>query len=127
MKKLFIILVILAMAVSIVNADQLKWNASVGATGYTVYWGTETGLYPFNEDVGNVLEIGVAGQDGVLRDHFKLNPGTWNFVVRAYNSIGDSDDSNIANLSIAENVQPEDVFPIQIVVPATTTITITQD
>ena len=128
MKKILLIAVlILVMAVS-VNAATLKWDASTGEVdGYIVYWGTETGVYPFHENVGNVLEVGTPNQDGALAEHFQLNPGTWYFVVRAYNTIGESGDSNIADLTITENIQPEDNFPIKIVVPATTTITITNN
>ena len=123
-----ILAVLILMFCTMANADVLRWDASTGdVAGYTVYWGTDTGVYPNHENVGNVLEIGTPNQDGALAEHFQLNPGTWHFVVRTYNVAGESGDSNIANLAIAENVQPEDNFPIKIVVPATTTITITQD
>jgi len=127
MKKL-IVLLILAMAVAISNADVLRWDTSTGdVDGYTVYWGNEAGVYPFHEDVGNVLEVGTPNVDGALAEHFELNPGTWYFIVRAYNVSGESGDSNIADLAVAGRVITDDVFPIKIVVPATTTITITQD
>jgi len=126
MKKL-IVLLILAMTVTL-NADVLRWDASTGEVdGYSVYWGTETGVYPFHKDVGNVLEVGIPNQDGALAEHFQLNPGTWYFVVRAYNTIGESGDSNIADLSIAESEQPEDIFPVKLVVPGDVTITITRE
>ena len=129
MKKLivFLTMLILAMAVT-VNADMLKWDASTGdVEGYNIYYGNESGVYPFHEDVGNVLEVGTPNVDGALAEHFELNPGTWYFIVRAYNVSGESGDSNIADLAVAGRVITDDVFPIKIVVPATTTITITQD
>ena len=129
MKKLilFLAMVIMAMAVS-VQADVMRWDASTGdVDGYKIYYGNEAGVYPFHEDVGNVLEVGTPNVDGALAEHFELNPGTWYFIVRAYNISGESGDSNIADLSIAGRVITDDVFPIKIVVPATTTITITQD
>ena len=129
MKKLilFLTMVIMAMAVS-VQADVMRWDASIGdVDGYKIYYGNEAGVYPFHEDVGNVLEVGTPNVDGALAEHFELNPGTWYFIVRAYNISGESGDSNIADLSIAGRVITDDVFPIKIVVPATTTITITQD
>ena len=124
---LFLTMVIMAMAVS-VQADVMRWDASIGdVDGYKIYYGNEAGVYPFHEDVGNVLEVGTPNVDGALAEHFELNPGTWYFIVRAYNISGESGDSNIADLSIAGRVITDDVFPIKIVVPATTTITITQD
>ena len=117
----------MAMAVS-VQADVMRWDASTGdVDGYKIYYGNEAGVYPFHEDVGNVLEVGTPNVDGALAEHFELNPGTWYFIVRAYNISGESGDSNIADLSIAGRVITDDVFPIKIVVPATTTITITQE
>ena len=129
MKKLilFLTMVIMAMAVS-VQADVMRWDASTGdVDGYTIYYGNESGVYPFHEDVGNVLEVGTPNVDGALAEHFELNPGTWYFIVRAYNVSGESGDSNIADLAVAGRVITDDVFPIKIVVPATTTITITQE
>jgi len=125
---LLIIGIVLLIGVCSVSADVLRWDASTGdVDGYQVYWGNVPSVYPFTEDVGNVLEVGTPDQDGALADHFKLNPGTWYFIVRAYNTSGESGDSNVADMTIAENIQPENNFPIKIVVPATTTITITNN
>ena len=128
MKKIqmLIIFLVLFFAVSL-NAEVLRWDAATAADGYRVYWGNVPGEYPFLTDVGNVLEVGTPNQDGALEEYFQLNPGTWYFIIRAYNTAGESGDSNIANHTIAESDTPEDNFPIKIVVPATVTITITNN
>ena len=127
MKKMFMVVLMILMLAGIASAELLKWDASTGAVdGYVVYYGTTTGVYPFSEDVGNVLAVGVENQDGALAEHFKLNPGTWYFIVRAYNIAGESGDSNTADLVIEGHVPPDDAYPIKIVVPSTTTITITR-
>ena len=127
MKKMFMVVLMILMLAGIASAELLKWDASTGnVDGYVVYYGTKTGVYPFSEDVGNVLAVGVENQDGALAEHFKLNPGTWYFIVRAYNIAGESGDSNTAALVIEGHIPPDDAYPIKIVVPSTTTITITR-
>lgn len=128
MKRLILaILLILVMAVS-VNADMLKWDASTGdVTGYRIYYGTETGIYPHNEDIGNVTEFGTEGVDGTLAELLDLNPGTWYIIVRAYNGTGESGDSNIADLTMIGDVPPDGSHPIKIEVPGPATLLIYQN
>src|SRR4029450_11126627 len=59
----------------------LAWDPSSdpGVTGYTLYWGHQSGSYPSSKNVGNVTQAQLAGlTDGM----------PYYFVVRAYNSSG---------------------------------------
>ncbi len=117
MKRLLLILVILAMAVT-VNAADLRFEASIGADGYNAYWGTVPGEYPNNLDLGDVTEV----LD--IENTFELNPGTTYFIVKAYNAVGESDASNVAEYAITIYEPPADNLPIKITRPATITIII---
>lgn len=112
MKRLILwIILVLAMAAP-VTAATLKWDVSTGAEGYYVYYGTETGVYPAREDVGNVTEV------PDIVNAFGLGSNTeYFFTVSAYNLAGESDNSNEANYTT----------PIVLSVPGTVTITITQE
>jgi hypothetical protein len=127
MKKFILIAIMILAFVFPAGADVLRWDASDRADGYIVYWGTVEGSYPNHTDVGNVLEVGTSGQGGALAEYFFLSPGTTFFTVTAYNIMGESGNGNVVNLVIEEYTPPEDVFPIKITVPATVTITITND
>ncbi|OME77638.1 hypothetical protein BK120_25530 [Paenibacillus sp. FSL A5-0031] len=59
---------------------KLNWSAAAGATGYSVQYGTQSGVYTKQLNAGNVTEFNVAG----------LAAGTYYFVVKAYNSYGES-------------------------------------
>ncbi len=63
----------------------LAWDASPGATGYRVYYGTAPGSYPQSVDVGNVTETTLT----TLGDCTE-----WYFAVTAYNDAGESGYSN---------------------------------
>ena len=71
----------------------LKWDASTGEViGYKVYYGTKTGEYTESKDVGNVTQYSLT--------ELNLTQGlTYYFMVRAYNDLGESDDSNITSYS----------------------------
>src|SRR4026208_1637941 len=59
----------------------LAWDRSTdpNVTGYTLYWGNQSGSYPGSLNVGNVTQAQVSGlTDGM----------PYYFVVRAYNSAG---------------------------------------
>ena len=59
----------------------LAWDRSAdpSVTGYTLYWGNQSGSYPSSLNVGNLTQAQVAGlTDGM----------PYYFVVRAYNSSG---------------------------------------
>ncbi len=59
----------------------LAWDRSSdpSVTGYTLYWGNQSGMYPASLNVGNVTQAQVSG----------LTSGMpYYFVLRAYNSSG---------------------------------------
>lgn len=63
----------------------LQWDASSGATGYRLYYGTNSGDYSNIVDVGDTAGYTLTGLDAKL---------TYYFVVRAYDSDGESGNSN---------------------------------
>lgn len=65
---------------------KLAWDASFGATGYRIYYGTTQGSHPDSKDVGDVTEYAIS--------ELGLGGGTYYFVIRAYNDAGESEDSN---------------------------------
>lgn len=69
----------------------LAWDASSGATGYKIYYGTAPHTYSTILDVGNVLTYPVPN----------LGPGTYYFAVTAYNAQGESSFSNEVSKIIA--------------------------
>ena len=74
---------ILWLAPAVVWADSvtLAWDASTGASGYTVRWGTAVNSYPNSADAGNNTTFVING----------LTAGaTYWAVVQAYNSAGTS-------------------------------------
>jgi hypothetical protein len=60
---------------------KLAWDANTETilSGYKLYWGTASGNYSNNIDVGNVTTYTLTG----------LNPGTYYFAVTAYSIYGD--------------------------------------
>jgi hypothetical protein len=78
---------------STTSSATLTWDAVTGATvsGYKVYAGQAPNNYSQTINVGNVTSSTVNG----------LTIGrTYYFVVRAYNSAGDSEPSNMAILTV---------------------------
>ena len=73
------IIIFTAMALEAAQVT-LAWNFSSGATGYKVYYGTESRVYNAPDDAGDA-------------DHFTLNldPGDYKFAITAYNNYGESD------------------------------------
>ena len=59
----------------------LSWNAAPGATGYKVYYGTQSGVYTGSLDVKNVTSTSIS----TLSD---CTP--WFLAVKAYNYAGES-------------------------------------
>ena len=87
MKKLFLVLAILAIAVT-ANAWTLNWSASTGAEGYNFFWKPLIATEATKIDVGPAL----------IYDFEPLNliPGTrYEFWVTAYNNGGESDMSDV--------------------------------
>jgi Fibronectin type III domain/FG-GAP-like repeat len=59
----------------------LAWDPDVSnVTGYTLYWGTQSGVYPNSVDVGNQTSRQVTGLGNQVRYYF---------VVKAYDSAGE--------------------------------------
>jgi len=111
--KCFLITVFLITVYSInVHASDpmLKWDASTGdVSGYKIYYGLSQGNYPFSEDVGDVTQYSLS--------NFSLSEGTtYYFVVRAYNSSGESGNSNVTTFSVPDSVDTTPPFSPQGVV-----------
>lgn len=89
---LFMISLAALVTVAMAAGPKLVWDASSGPVdGYRVYWGTAAGVHPNSKDVGPKLEEPISDLNGLL-------PGTqYFFVVRAYNTAGESGDSNEVN------------------------------
>jgi len=117
MKRLigiWIVSIIFAMVISSVDAAEeptLKWDASTGKVdGYTIYYGLESGVYKHSEDVGNVTELlNIVTALGI---HPNL---TYFFVVRAYNTQGESGDSNETTYSVPAWEPPANNHPSTII------------
>lgn len=67
-----------APATAPAGVAKLSWTPSVGAAGFNVYYGTLSGSYSHTINVGMVPSYSVDG----------LVPGTYYFVVTAYDSLG---------------------------------------
>src|SRR5207247_1053443 len=77
--------------ISFAGDVNLAWNASTGAAGYKVHFGTASGVYGTPVDVGIKTTYTVTG----------LAAGTYYFAVTAYNSSGvQSGFSNEATLAV---------------------------
>lgn len=81
-----------------VSTVSFRWDAPASGvpTGYRIYWGTSSGSYPNNTNVGNVLVYPLSSlglSDGV----------TYFLVVRAFNGNGESGSSN--EISVLNGVQ----------------------
>ena len=95
-------------------ASDLNWDASTGdVTGYTVYYGLESGTFVYNFGVGNVTSL--PNMEAVLQ----LQPGqAYFFVVRAYNAVGESGNSNEVTLTIPPiYAPPVNVLPVALPMP----------
>jgi hypothetical protein len=93
--KCFLITIFLIVVYSIhSHASDLKWDTPTGdVSGYTIYYGLSQGSYPFSEDVGNVTQYSL--------NNFSLSEGTtYYFIVRAYNTSGESGDSNVTTYAV---------------------------
>ena len=113
MKKLLLaLLFVLFMAVPAFAAS-LVWDASTGAVdGYIVYFGPTAGDHAqFHYDVGTPTTCDL----GLLN----LVPGTsYTFTVRAYNTAGESGDSNAVTYTRPAYSPPVNVLPAATDVPA---------
>lgn len=77
----------------------LRWDASSGATSYTVKWGTSTGTYTSNQSVGNVTSYDPTS--------LGLTQGvTYFMAVFASNGSGESSASNEIQVLNGRQVGP---------------------
>lgn len=94
-------LIFLLVSVSGVSAGpMLAWEASSGeVTGYRVYYGADQGTYTQNKDVGNVTQYGLSSLPLTEKQ-------TYFFVARAYNTAGESGDSNVVSWTVPDYTAP---------------------
>ena len=86
MKKLFLVLAILAMAMT-ANAWTINWGAAVGADGYSVYWKALTDTDYIKVDVGTAL--------GYDLEPLSLVTGTrYEFYITCHSNGSESDESD---------------------------------
>lgn len=90
----------------------LAWDASEGATGYTVRWGTALGSYPSSADAGNNTTFAINGLTA---------GGTYWAVVQAYNSTSVSDYSTPLQFTVATTACTYSISPGSVTAPATAT------
>lgn len=95
-----ILLFILAIPFSAFASPFLQWDASTGeVTGYRVYYCTTVGgPYPANYEVATT-SCDMANLP--LQEN-----STYYFVVRAYNSAGESGNSNEASYAVPDSTPP---------------------
>ncbi len=77
----FVVACLLGVSSARAGGFALAWDASAGAVGYKVYWGTAAGQYTASRDVGNVLRFGLDGF-GDCTARF--------FAVSAYDAAGET-------------------------------------
>jgi predicted phage tail protein len=99
--RIVVALVFLLLPVSEVFAgSMLAWDASSGeVTGYKIYYGTSQGTYNQNKDVGNVTQYALSSLPLTEKQ-------TYFFVTRAYNSAGESGNSNIVSWTAPDSTAP---------------------
>ena len=108
MKSLRLVLCTLALVLGLAASAAaqetvtLVWdpNPEPDVTGYVVYAGTQPGVYTASQDVGLQTQRVMT-----------LQPGTYYFVVRAYNAAGLSDPSAEVSVTIASVPQPPPAPP----------------
>lgn len=80
--RMFVLLAVLftlAMTESHSREVTARWNPVESADGYKIYYGTESQEYAVMKDLGNTT-IAIV----------RIDPGTYYFVVTAYNMYGES-------------------------------------
>lgn len=83
-----------------VSASMLQWGPTTeGVSGYRLYYGTSQGNYTNSKDVGLAIEYSLSNLPLVENS-------TYYFVVRAYNSAGESDDSNEISWTVPDSTPP---------------------
>ncbi|SDS86566.1 Chitinase A, N-terminal domain [Paenibacillaceae bacterium GAS479] len=74
----------------------LNWSASSDATGYSVLYGTESGVYPSVLNAGSATEYETTA----------LEFGTYYFVVKAHNAYGETVKSQEVALTVKKDSPP---------------------
>jgi hypothetical protein len=94
-------LIFLLVSVSGASAGpMLAWETSSGeVTGYRVYYGIDQGTYSQNKDVGNVTQYPLSSLPLTEKQ-------TYFFVARAYNTAGESGDSNVVSWTVPDYTAP---------------------
>ncbi|MFH2060863.1 MAG: Ig-like domain-containing protein [Pseudomonadota bacterium] len=89
---------------SIAYGQKLKWDpALTPVNGYKIYYGTSPGDYSFMVDVGDVTEY--------LLSDLPVEEGvTYYFIVKSYDSVSESADSNIIEYTFVFS-EGEDLTP----------------
>lgn len=97
----FILIILALTAPGLAFADPtLVWDASSGEVqGYRVYYGVTQGQYESNRDVGGMTQCSLF--------NLPLQEGnTYYFVVKAYNTAGESDPSNEVQWTVPDTSPP---------------------
>ena len=103
---LFIFFIILSH--SVFAESKLVWNASSGVvTGYRIYFGPSVGNYPDFKEVGNVTEYPLSGLPLQERNSYFI-------IARAYNSAGESGDSNYVPWKVPDRTSPAPVQGVSV-------------
>ena len=91
MNKKTVLMVLMAAALGMATVPagagdiRLKWNPSLGSTGYRLHSGSSPWNFGTVQDVGNVAEASVTELSDCMTHYF---------AVKAYNEVGESDFSN---------------------------------
>ena len=112
MKKLLLAFLLVLFTAIPALAASLVWDASTGQVdGYIVYFGPTSGDHAqFHYDVGTPTTCDI--------DLLNLVPGTeYTFTVRAYNSAGESGDSNAVTYTRPAYSPPANVLPTSVDIP----------
>ena len=112
---ILVVLAILVFLAGTVQAESLRWDAppAGNVTGYIVYYGEQSGSRVYHSNVGNVTLF--PNFNTVL----PLQPGVeYFFIIRAYNGVGESLDSNEVSFTVpAIYTPPADVGPVALPAP----------
>ena len=93
---------------AILAENKLAWNSSSGeVNGYRIYYGTIKGNPQNNIDVGDVTEYSL---DNIVLQENSI----YYFVARAYNSAGESGDSNEVSWRVPDMTAPAPVQEVSV-------------
>jgi predicted phage tail protein len=91
---------LLLPASEVFAGPMLAWEASSGeVTGYRVYYGASQGTLNQDKDVGNVTQVALSSLPLTEKQ-------TYFFVARAYNTAGESGDSNVVSWTVPDYTAP---------------------